>query len=171
MPIEVIVEDDRWGAVDLDRLAARAGHAALAHAGLDPDAWELCVLACDDSRIATLNADFRGKPAPTNVLSWPAQERAPETPGARPAPPVVDTPEEEETEAAFLGDIAIAWETCAREAEAAGREVSDHATHLVVHAVLHLLGYDHERDLDATLMETTEVAILGKLGVSDPYCA
>ena len=168
MPIEVIVEDDRWGAVDLDRLAARAGHAALAHAGLDPDAWELCVLACDDSRIATLNADFRGKPAPTNVLSWPAQERAPETPGARPAPPVVDTPEEE---AAFLGDIAIAWETCAREAEAAGREVADHATHLVVHAVLHLLGYDHERDLDATLMETTEVAILGKLGVSDPYCA
>jgi probable rRNA maturation factor len=168
VPIEVIVEDDRWGAVDLDRLAARAGHAALVHAGLDPDAWELCVLACDDSRIATLNADFRGKPAPTNVLSWPAQERAPETPGARPAPPVVDTPEEE---AAFLGDIAIAWETCAREAEAAGREVSDHATHLVVHAVLHLLGYDHERDLDATLMETTEVAILGKLGVSDPYCA
>ena len=168
MPIEVIVEDDRWGAVDLDRLAARAGHAALAHAGLDPDAWELCVLACDDSRIATLNADFRGKPAPTNVLSWPAQERAPETPGARPAPPVVDAPGEE---AAFLGDIAIAWETCAREAEAAGREVSDHATHLVVHAVLHLLGYDHERDLDATLMEATEVAILGKLGVSDPYCA
>lgn len=168
MAIEVIVEDDRWGAVDLDRLAARAGHAALAHAGLDPDAWELCVLACDDSRIATLNADFRGKPAPTNVLSWPAQERAPETPGARPAPPVVDTPEEE---AAFLGDIAIAWETCAREAEAAGRDVADHATHLMVHAVLHLLGYDHERDLDATLMETTEVAILGKLGVSDPYCA
>jgi probable rRNA maturation factor len=165
----VIVEDDRWGAVDLDRLAARASHAALAHAGLDPTEWEICLLGCDDSRIAALNADFRGKPAPTNVLSWPSQERAPGTPGARPAPPVVDTPDAEE--AAFLGDIAIAWETCAREADAAGRTVADHATHLIVHAVLHLLGYDHERDLDATLMEATEVAILGKLGVSDPYCA
>jgi len=167
MPVEVIVEDDRWGAVDPDRLAARAGEAVLAHAGLDPAGWEICLLACNDSRIATLNADFRGRPAPTNVLSWPAQERAPETPGARPAPPVVDTPEDGEP--AFLGDIAIAWETCAREADAAGRTVADHATHLIVHAVLHLLGYVHERDLDATLMEATEVAILGKLGVADPY--
>ncbi|MGR3313373.1 MAG: rRNA maturation RNase YbeY, partial [Roseovarius indicus] len=60
-------------------------------------------------------------------------------------------------------------DTCAREAEAAGKPMADHVTHLVVHALLHLLGYDHVRDQDATLMEATEVAILGKLGLPDPY--
>jgi probable rRNA maturation factor len=68
-----------------------------------------------------------------------------------------------------LGDIAIAFDTCTREAAAAGRPVADHVTHLLVHAALHLLGYDHIRDQDATLLEATEVAILGKLGVPDPY--
>jgi len=68
-----------------------------------------------------------------------------------------------------LGDIAIAYDTCAQEAAAAGRSLDDHTTHLVVHATLHLLGYDHVRDQDATLMEACEVQILGKLGIPDPY--
>ena len=165
MRVETIVEDVRWHAAGLEALAARAAARTLDHLGLDPDAWEIAVLACDDTRIAALNADFRGTPAPTNVLSWPAEHLGPDRPGELPRTPVPDGDD------SALGDIAIAWETCAREAEQAGRPLDDHVTHLVVHAVLHLLGHDHERDLDATLMEATEVAILGKLGVPDPYCA
>ncbi|MDZ7709296.1 MAG: rRNA maturation RNase YbeY [Roseovarius sp.] len=163
MPVEVIVEDARWQAAGLEALASRAAQAALAHLGLDPEVWEISLLACDDSRIAALNTDFRGKPAATNVLSWPAGHLAPEVAGATPSPPLPDGDE------ACLGDIAIAWETCTREATEGGRPLADHVTHLIVHAVLHLLGFDHIRDPDATLMETTEIGILGKLGVPDPY--
>ncbi|MFT5744462.1 MAG: putative rRNA maturation factor [Paracoccaceae bacterium] len=68
-----------------------------------------------------------------------------------------------------LGDIAIAFDTCKREAADAGRTMADHCSHLIVHGTLHLLGYDHERDADATLMEGLEIQILGKLGIADPY--
>jgi len=163
MPVEVIVEDARWFEAGLEALAERAAAAALTHLGLDPEMWEISLLACDDSRITALNSDFRDKPAATNVLSWPAEDLAPDKAGVCPLPPLPDGDE------ACLGDIAIAWETCAREAAQAGRPLADHITHLIVHAVLHLLGYDHIRDLDATLMETTEIEILGKLGVPDPY--
>lgn len=162
MQIDILYEDDRWEAADFAALADRAAEMALRHVGLDPDAWEISILACDDARIATLNEDFRDKPTPTNVLSWPSEERAAEEPGAIPDLPEPGLDPE-------LGDIAIAYDTCAREAEAAGKPMADHVTHLVVHALLHLLGYDHVRDQDATLMEATEVAILGKLGLPDPY--
>ena len=68
-----------------------------------------------------------------------------------------------------LGDVAISYETCAREAAEAGKSLPDHATHLLVHGTLHLLGFDHERDQDATLMEGMETEILGKMGIADPY--
>jgi len=162
MLTEVAIEDDRWQAAGLQGLAERAAEATLVHLGLAPGDWEISILGCDDSRIAVLNGEFRDKSAPTNVLSWPSEERGPDTPGARPARPMRGVDPE-------LGDIAIAYDTCAREAEADGKPLADHVTHLIVHAVLHLLGYDHIRDQDATLMEETEVAILGKLGVGDPY--
>ncbi len=162
MLTDTLIEDDRWHAVDLPALAERAAVATLLHLGLDPDDWEIAVLACDDARIAELNGDFRDKPQPTNVLSWPSDERGADQPGTRPAPPVPGPDSE-------LGDIAIAYDTCAKEAAAAGRALADHATHLIVHATLHLLGYDHVRDQDATLMEACEVEILGKLGIPDPY--
>lgn len=161
MAAEVIIEDDRWVAQDFAAQAAAAVDAALTAAGLDPAAWDVGVLACDDTRIAALNADFRGKPQPTNVLSWPSQERGAATAGTRPGAPDPTDPE--------LGDIAIAFDTCVTEAAASGKSVSDHSTHLIVHGTLHLLGYDHERDADATLMEGLETQILGKMGLADPY--
>lgn len=166
MTVDTLIEDDRWRVLDLPALADRAARATLAHLGLDPETCALTVLACDDARIAGLNAEFRDKPTPTNVLSWPAADLAPDRPGGTPAPPAPDFTGEIE-----LGDIAIAWDTCAREAEEQGKPMVDHVAHLIVHGLLHLLGYDHIRDPDATLMEGLETRILGNLGVPDPYKA
>lgn len=163
MLTDTIVEDSRWQ--DLDALAERAATATLTHLSLDPAAFEIAVLGCDDARIAVLNADFRGKPTPTNVLSWPSEDLAAEAEGDPPWPP---EPEDDD-EAHHLGDIALAYETCAREAADQGKQMEQHVTHLIVHGVLHLMGYDHMRDADATLMERTEIEILGKLGLPDPY--
>lgn len=163
--VETVCEDARWEAFGLAPLAEAAARAALAGIGLAPAGFLISLLACDDARIAALNADFRGKPKPTNVLSWPSDERATEFTGEepeRPEPGTGDEPGE-------LGDIAIAFETCAREAEEQGKPMRDHVTHLIVHAVLHLLGYDHVEDEDATLMEAHEVRILASMGLPDPY--
>jgi len=162
MLTDVVIEDARWQAIALNELAEAAARATLAHLGLDPDDWEIAVLGCDDARIKVLNAAFRDTDRPTNVLSWPSEERPPAPPGAQPARPVSGRDP-------ALGDIAIAYDTCAREAAEAGRSLGAHATHLLVHATLHLLGFDHIRDPDATLMQRTEARILGKLGIPDPY--
>jgi len=161
--VEVLVEDDRWRTLDLVSLADRAARAALAEVGLAAEGFLISVMAGDDARIAALNADFRGKPRPTNVLSWPSEERG--APGGMPEPPEAGTDDDPEE----LGDIALAWETCAAEAEEAGKPLADHLAHLMIHAVLHLLGYDHIRDDDAELMEGTEIRALARLGLSDPY--
>ncbi len=165
MLTDSVVEDPRWDAIDFAPLAERAAVATLGHLALTPADFEIAVLACDDARIAELNADFRDKDKATNVLSWPSEERAAEVAGARPEVPEVSFAGMAEE----LGDIAISYDTCMREADEAGKSMRAHVTHLVVHGVLHLLGYDHIRDKDATLMEAIEVEILGKLGVSDPY--
>lgn len=154
MSVDLIVEDPRWDTLGLAQLAETAVQAALTHL---PDGWEVAILACDDSRIADLNAEFRAKPKATNVLSWPSEERA--NPGNTPAPP-------QDLE---LGDIAIAYDTCAREAMDQSKPLETHVTHLIVHGVLHLLGFDHESDADAQIMETLEVEVLGKLGIDNPY--
>jgi probable rRNA maturation factor len=163
--VDIVIEDERWQAVDLPALADRAARAMLADLGLAEQGFTLCLMACDDARIATLNADFRGKPQPTNVLSWPSEERGSAADGALPDSPEPGTPEAPEE----LGDMALAWETCCAEAKAAEKTVEDHVTHLVLHGMLHLLGYDHIRDKDAELMEATEQRILARLGVADPY--
>lgn len=163
--VDTVIEDERWLAFGLAEVADRAARAALAGLGLPVEGFTLCVMGCDDARIATLNADFRGKPQPTNVLSWPSEDRAAEYAGedpAHPEPGPLDDP-------ASLGDIAIAWETCQREAAEQAKPALDHITHLIVHGVLHLLGYDHIDDADASLMEGHEVRILASLGISDPY--
>ncbi|NAZ36110.1 rRNA maturation RNase YbeY [Rubellimicrobium sp. CFH 75288] len=162
--VETLCEDARWEAAGLDVLAERGAEAALRRLGLDPARYEISLLGCNDARIADLNADFRGKPQPTNVLSWPSAERAAARPGELPRlpPPSAAGP-------VALGDIAIAFETCQREAEEAGRPLAHHALHLVVHATLHLLGFDHDHEADAELMERIESEIVTGLGLADPY--
>lgn len=160
MSVDCLVEDRRWG--DIDTLAETATDAVFERLGIEPSAFEVSVLACNDARIAVLNEDFRGKPRPTNVLSWPSEERGVAVDGEMPLAPKVGVDSE-------LGDIAIAYDTCAREAAEAGKTMRDHTLHLLIHGTLHLLGFDHERDRDATLMEGLETEILGKLGLGDPY--
>ncbi len=101
-----------------------------------------------------LNSTFRGKDKPTNVLSFPAP---PMPPGAGDA------------DSLFLGDLALGYETCAAEALAEEKSLGDHLAHLVVHGVLHLMGYDHETEAEAEEMEGRERAILASLGIADPY--
>lgn len=161
MTVDCLIEDDRWDALDLESLAEAASAATLEELGLEPSVWEISLMGCDDARIAALNADFRGKPTATNVLSWPSDERGVAVAGEMPVAPDPADPE--------LGDIAIAFDTCEAEARAADKPMADHVTHLIVHATLHLLGFDHERDADATLMEGLETQILGKMGLDDPY--
>lgn len=163
--VETVIEDARWEAFGLPTLAERAGQATLAGLGLSAQGFQIGLLGCDDARIAGLNTEFRGKPVPTNVLSWPSEERAADTPGGRPDLPMPGDTDDPES----LGDIAIAWETCATEAASAGKPMEDHVTHLVVHGVLHLLGFDHIDDADAAQMEALEVRILASMGLSDPY--
>jgi probable rRNA maturation factor len=154
MAFDVGIEDDRWSAAGLEALADRAFGAVAAAHGWGEGLYEAALLGCDDARIAALNAQFREKPAATNVLSWPAL--------AYDAPTYL--PKDPE-----LGDIAIAYETCAREAADQGKPFEHHVSHLLVHGLLHLVGYDHETEQDAARMEAKEREILAKLGIADPY--
>jgi probable rRNA maturation factor len=164
--IDVLIEDDRWNGVRLVPLCERAFGVVFADQGISGKGYEVSVLACGDARIAVLNAEFRGKAVPTNVLSWPALELAPLVAGDAPASPPDLRANPMDCE---LGDIAISWDTCEREARAGGIEFGDHLTHLLVHSCLHLLGYDHETDADAVRMETLETKLLASLGIADPY--
>ena len=144
--IEVEIEDAAWTAAlpDVDALAERAALAALGVVKGD-----VVVLLTDDVAVQTLNARFRDKDKPTNVLSFPAAESA----------------------APHLGDLVLAYCVCAAEAEAQGKTLADHLSHLTVHGVLHLLGRDHEVEGEAEEMEAEERDILASLGVADPYRA
>ena len=135
-------------ASEAERIIARALDAAATATGMQ---GEVSVLLCDDAAICVLNARWRGMDKATNVLSFPAAPM----PGVH----------------ALLGDIALAFETVAREAESEGKTLADHTAHLAVHGFLHLVGHDHETDAQAQEMEAAERSILLGLGHADPYAA
>ncbi|WP_324076123.1 MAG: rRNA maturation RNase YbeY [Erythrobacter sp.] len=157
MQLDIDIED--WPQGDWEALAERAAAAAgegepcLAHPRL-----VVSLLFTSDAEVHTLNREWRQRDKPTNVLSFPMLEREElESLGA-------DGPPE------MLGDIALAYATCAREAAEKGVTLEAHATHLIVHGLLHLAGHDHVlSDAQAEQMEALETAILAKLGIADPY--
>jgi len=154
--VDISIAAKEWTQLDgLRELAEAAILAALAESGmtLRPNA-EVSVLFCDDAFIKNLNRQWRGIAKPTNVLSFPAAHAA----RGAPAP-------------AALGDIAVAFETAAKESAEAQIPLREHVTHLLVHGFLHLAGYDHATDEEAGTMEGIERAALAKLGISDPYAA
>ena len=158
LSFEFVLEDTRWQTQDLAAIGIRLGAVIPQYLSL-PAQSSAVVMACDDAQIAQLNKDFRGKPQPTNVLSWPSEELSTKPPGAQPKQAM--DPE--------LGDIAIAYETCVRESREAGLAIVDHLTHLLLHGTLHLLGYDHIDDADADVMEGLEIKMLASLGIPNPY--
>jgi probable rRNA maturation factor len=142
--VDVIVEDERWRAeiADIEALASLCFETARSkEPRIDRAAT---ILFTDDAALRALNREFRAKDAPTNVLSF---EGAGES----------------------LGDVALAFETCACEANEQGVSMRDHAAHLVVHGLLHLAGHDHAQEGPAEIMETLEIAVLDGMGVSNPY--
>ena len=144
--IEIVVEERAWRTAEpRSRALARAAAAATLKAERRADA-NVAILLAGDSRLQALNGAFRGKDAPTNVLSFPGAGD-------------------------HLGDIALALGVCAREATEQGKRLADHLQHLTAHGVLHLLGYDHETDAEAEVMETRERQILATLGIADPYAS
>jgi probable rRNA maturation factor len=150
--IDISIEAGEWpDEAALTRLVQRAAAAAFAETGAGGRS-ELSMVFSDDAHIRGLNAGWRGKDRPTNVLSFPA---FPFQKGG-PLPPM-------------LGDIVLAAETVTREAVLEDKPVEDHITHLVIHGLLHLLGYDHETDAEAEAMEAIERAALARLAIPDPY--
>lgn len=153
-----------WGTgTDWTALAEKAARAALAltpHGALiaSPVSVELSVKLSDDAEVQQLNAAYRYKDRPTNVLSFPML-----------ASDLLETIDNTDDGEVLLGDIILARETCAREAEERGISLADHATHLVIHGTLHLVGYDHEDDAMAETMEAIETRALETLGLADPY--
>jgi len=147
--VEVAVDDPDWLKAEpgAEQLVATAAAAALERLPRDTTVTSLVVLLSGDEQVQDLNGRFRGKDAPTNVLSFPA----PSTAGGH------------------LGDVILALGVCQREAREQRKSLAHHLQHLTAHGVLHLLGYDHETDAEADSMEALERAILAELGVPDPY--
>jgi probable rRNA maturation factor len=148
LALEIVVEPTDGIPADIEATIASAILAANAVAG--PVDGMVSVLVDGDQRIRELNRLWRGFDKPTNVLSFPAPD---------------DQPGPERS----IGDIAISFETTAREAGAEGKPFAHHVAHLSVHGFLHLLGYDHESDDDAEAMEQLERVILARLDIPDPY--
>jgi len=153
--VDILVESSLWDGVpqahDVVRRAVRAVGTKRGTKRAIRRGDAIGVSLADDAAIAVLNLRWRGKDGPTNVLSFPS---AP--------PPIAGSSH-------FLGATVLAFESPAREAEGESRTFDDHLAHLVVHGLLHLLGYDHLTDDEAQEMEALESRVLAKLGVADPY--
>ena len=164
MMLDIAIDaDSEWDSRgSLDPLVRRAAEAAVAESAF-PDLLtvsrpiELSVKLASDEEVRSLNAEWRRKDKPTNVLSFPMAEQ------------YELEQSDEEGPTIMLGDLILAHGVCEREAAEKGISVEQHATHLVVHGTLHLLGYDHHADSDAADMEEREVRALARLGIANPY--
>ena len=157
--MELDIEIDGWPEGDWPALAGRAGAAAAAvEPTLINERLTASLLFTTDEEVHALNKQWRHKDKPTNVLSFPMLERDDLLDLSKDGPPEM------------LGDLALAYETCASEARDKNVSLSDHAAHLIVHGLLHLAGHDHvDSDEQAEAMEALEIAALAKLGIADPY--
>ncbi len=140
--------------IEPEAICRRAAQGALAAAASAGGELEVSVMLSDDVTVARLNQDYRATEGPTNVLSF---ANFTGESGSVSGPPVL------------LGDVVLAFETVSRECRTEGKELADHLAHLIVHGVLHLLGYDHEVESEAERMEEMEIEILAALGLPNPY--
>lgn len=156
--------EEPWPEADWEALATRAARAALERTPQGPllstpALVEISVRLTSDEEVRTLNTQYRGKDKATNVLSFPMVQ-----------PDLIETVSQNSDDGELLlGDIVLAHGVCVAEAAERGVTMEDHATHLMVHGVLHLLGYDHMNDDEADAMEEIERQALSNLGIADPY--
>ena len=157
--MELEIDVEHWPDGDWEGLAGRASDAlGAAEAVLSNDRLSVSILFTSDAEVHALNREWRNRDNPTNVLSFPMMERDELEELGEGGPP------------AMLGDIALAHETCEREAREKGIALEHHAAHLIVHGLLHLAGHDHvHSDAKAEAMEKLEIAALAKMGIPDPY--
>jgi probable rRNA maturation factor len=149
LDVDLVCDAGDWAKLgDAAGVVQQAADAVANWPGLIAHKTEVSVALSSDAEVGVLNGQYRGKPKPTNVLSFPAGVGSP---------------------ADFLGDIILACETVQREAGEEGTPVVHHVQHLIVHGLLHLLGFDHETPVDAERMEALEISILGELGIANPY--
>lgn len=143
--IDILVEEPAWNVFQCGVWIEHAVLVGLEYLSLNETEYEISVVLTNDAKIRTLNREYRGKDKPTNVLSFPQDDEV------------------------MLGDIVVSFETIKQEAESQGKSFQNHFQHMVVHSLLHLLGYDHMENNEAKEMETLEVEILAKIGIDNPY--
>ena len=155
LAVDILVEAGPWNCANaIDAAIREAAQRAYDRSGRGGDgATQVVVVLSDDAAVQALNRQFRGQDKPTNVLSFPAADA------------VLGAP----ARSRHLGDIVLGYETVLRECEEQSVTLHDHVRHLVVHGVLHLMGFDHATDADAEQMEALEIRVLASLGVADPY--
>ena len=161
--LDFSIEAPQWQKVEFVNLVKKSCEATFNYLEID-NRFHISVLGCNNKRISELNLIFRKLKEPTNILSWPSKERFPKKVGLSPEIPIFKQRFDND-----LGDLALAYSYCAKEAKVIGRSLSDHLMYLTVHGTLHLLGFDHLSDEDAELMEKVEKNILNTLGLEDPY--
>ena len=172
LDISFSLEAGDWEAAvtDVEMLVEAAAHAAFEAAErpeiLDDATAEMSLVLADDALVQTLNRDYRDKDKPTNVLSFALLDGSDDSDDD-----TDDALAREEGMPILIGDVILAFETVQREAREQGKSIENHLTHLVIHGVLHLLGYDHQSDPDADRMERLETSILARMGIADPYSA
>ena len=167
MIINITFKDKRWVKIPLEEIAKGALKLIIDKFLGQDNNFEVSILASDDAEIRELNKNFRGNDSSTNIISWPEHETQSNQPGH--IPNLVYKLKSGFERLTFLGNLAISFDRCSSEAEEKNIKFEDHVLHLLLHGCLHLIGFDHQNDLDANLMEDIEIRLLSVVGIKNPY--
>ena len=163
----IVLKDDRWKKLPLKKMAVTSLNLIVDDVLKKTSDFEISILATNDPGVIYLNNNFRGYNYATNILSWPEHRYQRKKPGS--FPQLVSTSVVHSYGLNFLGNLAISFDRCSIESLEGNLAFEDHITHLLIHGCLHLVGFDHENELDAKLMEDIEKKLLSKLGIRNPY--
>tara|TARA_S200000501_G_scaffold344014_1_gene355420 strand:+ start:285 stop:806 length:522 start_codon:yes stop_codon:yes gene_type:complete len=166
MELHVLIEERRWLEINLRKILSGVIKSVLSFLNNCESNYEISLLASNDKNISELNKKYRNVRSATNILSWPEYSLKNLLPGKMPK--TLPVPGNGNSTIS-LGNLAIAYETCKKEAKINGISLESHMSHILLHGFLHLVGFDHHNDLDAELMEGIEVSLLSSLGIPNPY--
>ena len=167
MKINIIFKDKRWVNIPLEAIAKGALKLIIDKFLGQDNNFEVSILASADAEIKELNKNFRGNNTSTNIISWPEHESQIKQPGH--FPEQINKYQSRSEGVTFLGNLAISFERCSTEAIEKNIHFEDHILHLLLHGCLHLIGFDHQNELDANLMEDIEIRLLSGVGIKNPY--